>query len=94
VEAEARCFMRPEVESMYFYTNTALVFVFPRYTVHASVDLISGVETLHAPRCSTSVMCVPHVSLKDGNLDERKIIVSWECEHDRTTPRGSWVGGG
>jgi hypothetical protein len=37
---------------------------------------------------------VPHISLKDGNLDERKIIVSWECEHDRTAPRGSWVGGG
>ena len=72
---------------MHFYTNTPLVFVFPRYTVRASVDPISGVENI----ARTQVFHwrhVPHVSLKDGNLDDRKIIVSWECKHDRTTPRG------
>jgi hypothetical protein len=61
--------MRPDVESMYFYTTTPLVFVFPRYTVHASVDLISGVENI----ARTQVFHwrhVSHVSLKDGNLDE------------------------
>ena len=51
-----------DVESMYFYTNTPIAFMFPRRTVHASIDLISGVETLHAPRCSTSTMF--HTSLK------------------------------
>ena len=38
-----------DVESMHIYTNTPFTLVFPRCTVHASVDLISGVETLHAP---------------------------------------------
>jgi len=45
-----------DVESVYIYTNTPLAFVFPRYTVHASIDLISGVGILHAPRCSASIM--------------------------------------
>ena len=56
---------------MYFYIDNPLVFVFPQYTVHASVDLISGVEILHTPRCSIGAH-VPQVSLKDSNLDERR----------------------
>lgn len=39
-----------DVESTDFYTNTSFAFVSPICTVHASVDPISGVETLHSPR--------------------------------------------
>jgi hypothetical protein len=56
----------PDFQSMYFYTNT---FPFPRYTVHASVDLISGVENIARTQVFHSHH-VPHVSVKDGNLDE------------------------